>query len=216
MILYYIHGSPFARMGRVLLREYGIPHTEKEIVEFPPAPEYFEVNPLGQVPVLDDGSNRYFPTRIVLARIMTEAQTRDHLSNTPLARELFRPDHHWHDEQLLMVLLGMGDTLAAAKYMEWAGMAVVNSNRLGFNPIERNMDRVYRTLDWLEARSSESGFWPSLSVQDVVLACLILWSEVRGGIRWRGRPNLEGAVDRLKSRPSFLETAPRLHHLFSE
>jgi glutathione S-transferase len=65
-------------------------------------------------------------------------------------------------------------------------------------------------LDWLEQQASRDGFWPAeISVQDVVLACLILWSEARGAIEWRGRPQLENIVAHLKDRPSFLATAPQ-------
>jgi glutathione S-transferase len=99
--------------------------------------------------------------------------------------------------------------LAASKYQQWAGLGPVARNALGFNPAERNMERVYRTLDWLEKQACKDGFWPTeISVQDVVLACLILWSEARGAIAWRGRRKLEKIVANLKDRPSFAETAP--------
>jgi glutathione S-transferase len=79
-------------MARVLLREHKLPFSEKEIAEFPPSDNYFNVNPLGQVPVLDDGSQRYFPTRIVLARIVAEAQKSETTSDLSLAKYLFREE----------------------------------------------------------------------------------------------------------------------------
>ena len=208
MLLYCIQGSPFARMARVLLREYEVPCAEKLIEEFPPSPEYFEVNPLGQVPVIEEGMNRFFPTSVVLNHIVAKAQVLG-APKSDIARTLFREESREQDEQLLVVLLAMGDMMCAAQYQKWAGLAVVDRNRLGFEPAQRNMLRVYRTLDWLEQRATRGGFWPSaISVQDVVLACLILWSESRGPIQWRGRPKLEGIVSRLECRPSFTSTAP--------
>src|SRR5262249_57489505 len=113
------------------------------------------------------------------------------------------------DEQLLVVLLAMGDLMCATQYQKWAGLAVVDRNRLGFDPAQRNLLRVYRTLDWLEQRATTGGFWPStISVQDVVLACLILWSESRGPIQWRGRPQLEGIVSGPETPPTFPPPAP--------
>ena len=62
MDLHYIDGSPFARIVRVLAREHGVDWKEIEIVEFPPADSYLDLNPLGQVPVLVDGGRAYFRT----------------------------------------------------------------------------------------------------------------------------------------------------------
>lgn len=207
MILYFIQGSPFARMARVLLREFRIECAEEEIREFPPPSSFFEINPLGQVPVLEDGGKRFFPTRVVLAHILDVASGAGAAGDLSprLVREAFRSE----DEQLLAVLLAMGDMLATVKYQNWAGLDPVHKNSLGFNPAERNMERVYRTLDWLEERAMDPGFWPDrISTHDVVLACIILWSEARGAIAWRGRQRLENIVARLSERPSFAATAP--------
>jgi glutathione S-transferase len=207
MILYFIQGSPFARMARVLLREFGIECSEEEIREFPPPAGFFDINPLGQVPVLEDHGKRFFPTHVVLAHILDIAARAERTGD--LSPRLFRDASHREDEQLMTVLLAMSDMLATAKYQIWAGLDAVQENSLGFNPAERNMERVYRTLDWLEKRATERGFWPDvISPHDVVLACIILWSEARGTIAWRGRPRLEGIVARLAERPSFAATAP--------
>jgi glutathione S-transferase len=207
MILYFIQGSPFARMARVLLREFRIECAEEEILEFPPPASFFDINPLGQVPVLEDDGKRLFPTHVVLAHILDVAARADR--NGDLSPRLFRDAFHCEDEQLMTVLLAVSDMLATAKYQIWAGLDAVQENSLGFNPAERNMERVYRTLDWLENRATERGFWPdAISPHDVVLACIILWSEARGTIAWRGRPRLESIVARLADRPSFAATAP--------
>src|SRR5436189_102509 len=65
MRLYYIQGSPFARMVRVLLRELNIACDEIEITDFPPPRDYFTINPLGQVPVLETDVGRLFPTSAI-------------------------------------------------------------------------------------------------------------------------------------------------------
>jgi glutathione S-transferase len=207
MILYFIQGSPFARMARILLREFSIACAEEEIREFPPPPSFFDINPLGQVPVLEDCGKRFFPTGVVLAHILDTASDRG--STGDLSRKLVRDRFRCEDQQLLAVLLAMSDMLAAAKYQLWAGLDAVQENSLGFNPADRNMERVYRTLDWLEKRATDQGFWPgTISAQDVVLACIMLWSEARGAIAWRGRPRLESIVARLAERPSFAATVP--------
>jgi glutathione S-transferase len=207
MLLYYIQGSPFARMARVLMREFEIACDERKIDEFPPSRDYFTINPLGQVPVLEDGGTRYFPTAIVLKHIMSKSAAKGRSPDLVGATRWH--DRTLEDEQLLTVLLMMGDILATTQYLKWAGMTGPKTNKLGFGPALRNRERVAHTLDWLEARASHGGFQqPRICVEDVVLACLIMWTESRGPIDWRGRPKLESIVSRLEGRPSFLAPAP--------
>ena len=208
MQLYYIQGSPFARMARVLVREYGLPCEEILVPEFPPQPGYFEINPLGQVPALVDNGNALFPTRIVLEHLVAKAAANG-LPNTRLSRTLFREGRYPEDNQLLTVLLALGDMMVAVQYQKWSGLVPSGPNHLNYNPVERNQHRVYRTLDWLESKALTGGFWPECaSIQDAVLACLIFWSESRGPIAWRGRPKLESIAAGFETWRSYEETRP--------
>lgn len=196
-------------MARVLVHEHALPVELREITEFPPPADYLAINPLGHVPVLEHRGQTRFPTRIVLDALLAEAP-----EDGPVARSVTRPGHEANDEQCLAVILTMGDALAAHHYAEWAGIGPVGRNRLGFDPAERNMVRVLATLDWLEARIGPDGFQPGvISMQDIALACLILWSESRGPIAWHGRPRIEALVGRMAARPSFAATVPRPHVL---
>jgi glutathione S-transferase len=210
MDLHFIDGSPFARIVRILAREHKIVVNELEITEFPPPDSFHELNPLGQVPVLVDNGAAYFPTRIVIDALLSKVPT----SGSDVAGEVSREKCRLRDEQLLAVILGMGDVLAAHHYARWAGIGPVDRNRLGFDPAERNMVRVLRTLDWLETRIAGRGFHPGkISIQDIAFACLILWTESRGAIDWRGRSRLEKLVQNLENRQSFVATQPRPHKL---
>jgi glutathione S-transferase len=210
MELYYIDGSPFARIARVLAREHAVELQEIEVVEFPPADRFLAVNPLGQVPVLVDNGRSYFPTRIVIDALLSSVSR----PGEGIAAAVARPDHRLDDEQVLAIILAMGDAVAAHHYYKWAGIGPVETNRLGFDPAERNMVRVCRALDWLESHVDSAGFVPGLvSVQDIALACFILWTESRGPIAWRGRPKIEALLRNLEDRPSFRATIPRPHRL---
>jgi glutathione S-transferase len=99
--------------------------------------------------------------------------------------------------------------LVAVQYQKWAGLVPQGMNHLNYVPIVRNLDRVNHTLDWLEIRIVGEGFFGAkMSLQDVILACLILWTESRGPIEWRGRPRIESVVKKLSERQSFVATVP--------
>ena len=211
MKLHYTPGSPFARIIRVLLRELACPCEEAEVASFPPSAEFFSINPLGQVPALETSDGVRFPTSIIISYLMAlprlEHGTLPHL---PLANSVRRQEGFWRDDQLLAVLFAMGDSIVVAKYQEWAGLGPVAENLIGYDPADRHLQRVARTLDWLEEQASPAGFLPrTLSVQDIVLSCLVLWTEARGGLSWRGRPNLEAIVASCAVRPSFVATPPQ-------
>ena len=206
MRLHYTPGSPFARIIRVMLRELHIACEEVEILGFPPSPDYFAINPLGQVPALETDDGIRFPTRLIIDFLLEGAPG----AASPLAPSIRRAAAHWQDEQTLTVLLGMGDALAAMKYQQWAGLGPSGDNLIGYDPAERHRERALRTLDWLEERAGPDGFQPGrLSVQDIALTAILLWIDARGGFPWRGRPKLEAIVAACAARPSFAATGPQ-------
>ena len=204
MRLHCTPGSSFSRMIRVLVRELNLDCEEAMIVGFPPAPEFFAINPLGQVPALETDGDVRFPTRIII----------DYLLSLPtkggsVRLSLAGPQERWRDEQTLDVILAMGDALGAIKYQAWAGLGPVGENLIGYDPATRHMERVSKALDWLDERATPSGFLPGfLSVQDIALSCVVLWTEARGRIPWQ-RPNLSAIVAACESRPIFQATQPQ-------
>ena len=139
--LYFIDGSPFARLCRILIDEWNLPVQLVE-VPFPLPDDFFEINPMGQVPVLETIGEKIFPTSQIVEQLwaMTEATIEPNLD--PLA-----------DRQLLATILGMGNFMVSANQHAWAGLQQVGENQLGFVPAERNQLRVEKCLDWIEARA---------------------------------------------------------------
>jgi glutathione S-transferase len=210
MELHYIDGSPFARIIRVLAREHAVEMREIEITEFPPSDSFLAINPLGQVPALVDAGIVYFPTRIVIEALLSRLKAPHKGVATVIAQSASQAK----DNQDLAVILAMGDALAAHHYAKWAGIGPVGNNQLGFDPAQRNLTRALRTLDWLEKRMQGGCFQPGIiSVQDIALACFILWTESRGPIYWQGRPQIESLIGNLEGRTSFVTTTPRPHRL---
>ena len=164
---------------------------------FPPGPEMFAVNPLGQVPALiRDDAPTVFPTLLVLEALW------DMAGSPPQA---YAPA----DRQLLMTVLQATDAYAAACYQTWSGLGPVGRNAVGFDPGRRNLDRVQSVLDWLDAAAAGGGLRPGVTLPGVALACLCLWADAREGLDWRRRPHLVPTVDALGRRPSFAATRPR-------
>ena len=192
--LSYLPGSPFARMARVLLREWSLPIAEEEL-PFPPPPDWFDVNPPGQVPVLRSGDEVVFPTLLVLERLWE-------LAGRPA--EAYDPGR---DRQRLLVTLQAGDALVAALYQGWTGLRPMAENHIGYDPATRNLHRVAHALDWIEERTGPDG--DLVALPSVALACLVLWSEARGGPARPHRPGLDRLVGRLELRPSFAVTQPQ-------
>lgn len=206
MRLYYTPGSPFARIIRVLIRELGLDCEESAITGFPPPTSYFAINPLGQVPALVTSDGVKFPTRIIIEHLLGCAGQ----GSRAVAPAIRREPANWQDDQTLTVLLAMGDALAALKYQQWAGLRPGAENLIGYDPADRQAERVVHTLDWLESRCGEAGFLPDvMSVQDIALACILLWVDARGGFPWRGREKIEAIVAVCAPRPSFADTRPQ-------
>jgi glutathione S-transferase len=204
LVCHILPGSPFARMVRVLARELGQNMEEIVVDDFPPDPDLMRINPLGQVPVLVIGQDARFPTDIALAALGDAAH-----QSAPVPAPLRLSGYDLAHRQGLSVLLGLGDQIVARQYRLWAGVVSSGQNRLGFDLDQRAMVRIETTLNWLESRATPHGFDPAgLSLPDIALACILLWTESRGPIPWRGRPRLEGIVEAMSRRDSFAATVP--------
>jgi glutathione S-transferase len=194
--LHFLSGSPFARMGRVLLREWSLPVAEVELA-FPLPQDWFEQNPLGQVPVLTLAGERIFPTFLVLERLW-ELAGRPPAAYAPAT-----------DRQILLTTLQAGDALAAAAYIKWTGLGPVGPNHIGFDLAPRNYERTYATLAWLAGLRREGKLRDDFTLCGVALAALVLWADAREGLDWRRHPELAQLVAELEGRPSFQGTKPR-------
>jgi glutathione S-transferase len=192
--LAYFPGSPFARMARVLIREWRLGVSETEL-PFPPPAELFDLNPLGQVPVLVIRRERVFPTLMVLERHWT-------MAGAPAAA--YGPEA---ERQTLLTVPQAGDALTAAFYQRWAGLGPVGANHVGYDPATRNLLRVAAVLDWLAAEHCR--LRGGVTLTGIALACPVLWADARDGLDWRRHARLKHVVDGLATRESFARTQPQ-------
>ncbi len=189
--LTYFPGSPFARMCRVAAIELNLP-IEMIECEFPPGPEMFDINPLGQVPALILKDRTVFPTFLVMEELWT-------MADRPA---LYIPGR---DRQVLLTILQMADAHVAACYQEWCGLRPVAENAIGYDPGERNLERVAATLDWL---NDTRPIPPGVSFTGIAVACICLWADARNGLDWRSHAQIKPVVQSLSERESFRLTVP--------
>lgn len=188
-------GSPFARMARILILEWGLP-VETDELAFPPPDDLFRLNPLGQVPVLTlaDGSRR-FPTLVVLEALWEMAGRPGRAYDPPGER------------QVLLTVLQAGDAIAAALYQDWAGLGPVGPNALGYDPGARHLARADSVFRWFDDRGGETAP-QDVRLTDVAAAAILLWAGARGAPR-SVPAGLAARVRALAARPSFRATEPQ-------
>ncbi|WP_306114878.1 MULTISPECIES: glutathione S-transferase family protein [unclassified Roseovarius] len=184
--LYYVDGSPFARLIRVLVREWTYPTTEVKL-PFPLPDDFFDLSPLGQVPVLRTKEKVLFPTAAIAS----------HLSEATGQKP--------YDTQLLAALLSWADSLVAAFYQEWAGLVPVpKKNALGFDPATCNLERVGPFLDWVAQRIDPK----TPGAPEFALGCILNWVDSRRPIDCKHPEVITELIRRLGDRASFQETVP--------
>lgn len=59
--------SPFVRKVVVALEEKGIPYEQQDLVPFPKTDELLAMNPLGKIPILEDGEHHIPDSSVILA-----------------------------------------------------------------------------------------------------------------------------------------------------
>jgi glutathione S-transferase len=194
--LFYVDGSPFARFCRTLVIDWELP-VEMVKLDWPLSEEFFNENPLGQVPVLKTIGETIFPTSQIAEQLLA-------MTVEPMA-PFFDP---LADRQILLTILAMGDAMVAANQINRSGLRPTAENTYGMNLTQRHGMRVERTLDWLEERCGKWVMSDTVSVCDYALACLLLWSDSRCPFEWRNRPKITRIVEELAAGDSFAQTVP--------
>ncbi|GLQ35623.1 hypothetical protein GCM10007939_19060 [Amylibacter marinus] len=195
--LYYLDVSPFARVCRALIYDWEIP-VSPERVEFPLPDSFFELNPLGQVPVLETVGETIYPTQPIIDQLwaMTTGANTPHYD--PLA-----------DRQMLQTIFTMGDMIVTSSQIVRSGLRPSGENLLGFDMVERHQKRIDNVLDMLEENAPNWLLYDKVSVCDYALAAVLLYADFRRPFNWRHREKLAGIVDHIAASDSFGRTNPR-------
>ncbi len=192
--------SPYARKVRMVMAEK---HIECEFVEdniWSADPKAAQYNPLTKVPVLllDDGTSLY-DSRVI-------AEFLDGV--TPVSRLI---PESGRERALVKRWEALGDGIAdagVAVFLEHKRVKAQQSQEW----IARQRDKIERGIAAAARELADRKFChgENLTLGDISLACSLAWLEFRlPEIQWRAaQPGLAAWMERMETRPSFIETAP--------
>lgn len=192
--------SPYARKIRILLAEKNLPF--ELVVDSPweANTQVPEVNPLGKVPalVLDSGEV-FFDSPVIAGYLETLDAAPVLLPSGGIERVRVRQTEALAD--------GVLDAAVSA-FLESRRPEAQQSAA----SIERQFDKIRRSLDELERRANGRTWLDGDAMQlgDITVGIAMAYLELRlPQVDWRGgRPALSTLADRLFARPSFTATVP--------
>ena len=196
------YSSPYVRKVRIVMAEKRIECDFVQENVWSAETKVGSYNPLGKIPVLilDEGLAIY-DSRVIV----------EYLDGiTPVSRLI---PENGRDRVLVKRWEALGDGITDA------GIAIF---------LERKRPESEQSADWINRQlgkvnssiavaASELGsrdfcHGATLSLADISLACSLLWLEFRlPQFKWReSHPNLRAWIEKLESRPSFVDTVPRV------
>lgn len=203
--LIFSDASPFARKVRIVLAEKGLAFEEGVVNGYIRTLDSIkEHNPALQVPTLYDKGGMLWGSNLILHYLFsTYPETPSASASPPLSPTMARQERYWDDMLTLTTIESLADAIVNYRLMTAGGPEFKNTF------MERQLGRVSSSLDWLELRCANEGFWPgTLSVMDINLMCPLIYGEARKTFDYRtGRwPKIVALVDRLQTRPSVAST----------
>lgn len=199
MKLYITPGSPYARIGRVVILEKGL-ESRVEIIAAQTrlaGSPYYGINPSGRVPYLvrDDGVGLE-ESAVICAYL-------DHLDGKP-AFDLPAGDQAWEARRLESLARSLMDGLAV-----WSREILRPRDERSPTVIQHEASRSGRMTDLWEAEIGHPLMRGALNMAQITLACALGLDARIPDFRWRpGHPRLSGWFDRIAARPSLAATVP--------
>lgn len=209
MILYGHDTSPYVRRVRVILQELGVPF-ERDTNNWA-APGIQAVNPMLRVPALRDGDQVLYDSKLI-ATYLYDRHGGRHGGPTPapppgappLQGTLFRPEHRYDDENVLLAIDAAADSAI--------NVFLLDRDEVSSPYLQRQRERVGTCLRFVEerygGRTTLSG--DALSFTDLALVCALEWMHFRQRHDITAYPGLCRVVAAHAGRPSLATTHPSL------
>jgi glutathione S-transferase len=186
-VLYGSQTSPFVRRIRVAMENLECDFKELNVFEGQDAVDLNKVNPINQIPVLVDGENTIWDSRIIFNYLNSnhKMQTLD-----------------WKDENLLTAIDGAMSSGVSLLMMKRSGINITEP----YMYVGRQKDRIESILDYLKPYILGEAL-SSWNFQSISLYCFLDWANFRGIISLESRPECQAFLHKYKDQPSILKTA---------
>lgn len=185
--LYGSQTSPFVRRIRILLENIEYDLKEINIFEGQDAVDLNKVNPINQVPVLVDGENTIWDSRVIFNYLNSKHQLQA---------------MDWKDENLVTAIDGAMSSGVSLYMMKRSGINIVEP----FMHVVRQKDRIESILDYLKPYllSDAAKEW---NFQSISLFCFLDWASYRGIISLESRPECSAFLENHNNRLIVVKTA---------
>lgn len=197
--LYHLWLSPFCRKVRVVLREKELAFDMKVEKVWERRPEFLEMNPAGEVPVLVEEDGTVLVDSGAITEFLDETHPEPGLrGETPEARAETRRLAAWFDikfdREVSLNLLG-------EKVMKrFLGRGAPDSGA-----IRAGLQNIHAHLDYI-AYLAERRRWlagDAFSLADIAAGAHLSALDYLGDVPWEKHPGAKEWYARIKSRPSF-------------
>ncbi|MEX2474565.1 glutathione S-transferase family protein [Marinobacter sp.] len=180
--------SPYVRRIRILLDEEPYEFVNLDIYG-PGRDELRRHNPALKIPMLEDGGQEIYDSRII-ARYISAKQGRDPLT--------------WNQQNQLTLIDAANDSAVTLLLSERSGLDT-GADVMFFN-LQR--ERIMTTLRTLCAMVDDGQF-EAWNYPAICLHCLVDWLDFRGLVSFEGVESLLAFRDRQKNQPWVAQTDPR-------
>lgn len=185
-VLYGSKTSPFVRRIRVMLESIPYDFRELNIFEGQDAVDLNKINPINQIPVLVDGENTIWDSRVIF----------NYLNSIHRFQNI-----DWKDENLLTAIDGAMSAAVSLLMLKRSGI----NTQEPYMYIVRQKDRIESILDYLKPYITNEAM-KEWNFHTISLYCFLDWALFRDLIKIDHRPECLALLEKYKTKPILIDT----------
>lgn len=185
-VLYGSKTSPFVRRIRVMLESIPYDFRELNIFEGQDAVDLNKINPINQIPVLVDGENTIWDSRVIF----------NYLNSIHRFQNI-----DWKDENLLTAIDGAMSAAVSLLMLKRSGI----NTQEPYMYIVRQKDRIESILDYLKPYITNEAM-KEWNFHTISLYCFLDWALFRDLIKIDHRPECLALLEKYKPKPILIDT----------
>lgn len=185
-ILYGSKTSPFVRRIRIMMENTPYEFRELNIFEGQDAIDLNKINPINQIPVLVDGENTIWDSRVIF----------NYLNSIHRYQNM-----DWQDENLLTAIDGAISSAVSLLMLRRSGINIQEP----YMYIVRQKDRIESILDYLRPYITDVAL-KEWNFHTISLYCFLDWALFRDLIKIDHRPECLALVEKYKTKTIVIDT----------